>query len=76
MATCKIKLRESNVEDDSVSSCYLDVNLYTETKTIKAGAFQLEKGKKTNLILKTYLMPSSASDNNLTHFFIHTGHLC
>ena len=38
MATCKIKLSDSDFEDDSVSSCYLDVNLYTETKTIKAGA--------------------------------------
>ena len=52
MATCKIKLSDSDLEDDSVSSCYLDVNLYTETKTIKAGAIQL--GKKNATIIHYY----------------------
>ena len=49
MSTCKIKLSGSDCEDNSVSSCYLDVNLYTETKTIKAGALQFENKNKFSI---------------------------
>lgn len=43
MASYKIKLSDSDFKDNSVSDCYLDVNLYTEKKTIKAHKHILAK---------------------------------
>ena len=43
MASFKIKLSDSDFKDNSVSDCYLDVNLYTEKKMIKAHKHILAK---------------------------------
>ena len=43
MVNFKIKLSDSDFKDNSVSDCYLDVNLYTEKKAVKAHKHILAK---------------------------------